>query len=72
MIKIQITQSCLVSNQLKGEIYVSEISDQVVVVKYPSVAKETNMDTTFLDCSTVPTLQRTHFKIGSCATGESA
>ena len=26
------------------------------MVKYPSVAKATNVDTTFLDCSTVPTL----------------
>ena len=47
-------------------------SDQVEVVKYPPVAKTINVDTTFLDCSTVQTLQRTHFRIGSCGTGESA
>ena len=42
-------------------------SDQVAVFKI----KTTNVDATFIDCSTVPTVQRTHFRLGICGTGES-
>ena len=43
----------MVSNQLKREIYVSEIVfGKVAVVKYPSVAKTKIVDTTFLDYRT--------------------
>ena len=64
----------MVINQLEREIYVSEIVFRTSSsVKIPRLLQRKKIvDTTFLDCSTVPTLQWTHFRIGSCGTGESA